>query len=93
MNVTVLPWVLGWYLLLSIVTYAAYAFDKRRARSGGRRVPERTLHRLELLGGWPGALLARRRVHHKTRKRGFTAVLYAIALLHVGAWIGVALLA
>ena len=50
-------WVVGGYALVSIVTFVVYGFDKRRAVHGGRRVPERTLHGLELLGGWPGALL------------------------------------
>ena len=33
--------------------------------------PERTLHLLALLGGWPGAILARRRFRHKTMKVPF----------------------
>jgi uncharacterized membrane protein YsdA (DUF1294 family) len=78
--------ILAWYLALSLVTFGVYGFDKRRARRGGRRVRERTLQGLALVGGWPGALLGRRTFHHKTLKRGFTAVLYAIALLHVAAW-------
>ncbi len=30
--------------LISSVAFLAYGFDKRRARNGGRRVPEKTLH-------------------------------------------------
>ena len=52
--------VLGIYAAMSAVTFMAYGWDKRRARTGGRRVPERTLQTLALLGGWPGALLGRR---------------------------------
>lgn len=40
---------------VSVVSFIAYGFDKRRAVKGGRRVPEQTLHVLALLGGWPGS--------------------------------------
>ncbi len=56
---------------LSLVTYAVYALDKTAAGQGRRRVPERTLHLLALLGGWPGALLAQQRLRHKTSKTRF----------------------
>ena len=74
------------YGAVSLATFVVYGFDKRRARAGGRRIPERTLQGLAMLGGWPGALLGRRTFHHKTRKRAFTATLYAIVLLHVAFW-------
>jgi len=56
---------------LNGVTVLAYALDKRAARRGTRRVSERTLLTLGLAGGWPGAILAQRRLRHKTRKKSF----------------------
>ena len=66
-----LPVVLLAYLVMSAVAYAAYARDKSAARSGRPRTPEKTLHLMSLLGGWPGALLAQRRLRHKSSKTAF----------------------
>lgn len=38
------------------------------AERGRWRTPENTLHVAELLGGWPGALVAQQLFRHKTRK-------------------------
>lgn len=53
---------------MSLTSFVAYGVDKRWAAIGGRRVRERTLHLLGLLGGWPGGLVARRYFRHKTQK-------------------------
>ena len=82
------PWLLGWILLSSLVAFVAHGRDKRAARLGRRRTPERTLHLLELVGGWPGALLAMTVFHHKTRKASY----FLVTALIVIAWIAVAIL-
>lgn len=78
--------VLGMYAVASGVTFALYALDKSRAGRGGRRIPEKTLHTAELLGGWPGALLAMRVVRHKNRKLPFLLVTAAIVVVHAAGW-------
>jgi uncharacterized membrane protein YsdA (DUF1294 family) len=75
---------LGLVAVTSCACFAAYGLDKRLAAVGGRRVPERTLHLLALLGGWPGALLGRRLFRHKTRKVPFRVAFWAVVLLHAG---------
>lgn len=70
-------------LLLSALTYGLYAKDKRAARLGLRRTPEKTLHGLALVGGWPGALLAQARFNHKTQKQPFKAILWLSILVHL----------
>ncbi len=70
--------------LLSLVTYLVYALDKSAARRRRHRVPERTLHLLSLLGGWPGALLAQYTLRHKTAKPRFLFVFWLTVLGHVG---------
>ncbi|MFK3738426.1 DUF1294 domain-containing protein [Massilia sp. TN1-12] len=73
------------YLGLSVVCFAVYANDKAAARRGGRRTPERTLLALALLGGWPGALIAQRRLRHKTSKAAFQRVFWLTVALNVAA--------
>ena len=45
-----------WLIAINLVTFAVYGADKRRARRGAWRVPEKTLFLLPLLGGSVGAL-------------------------------------
>lgn len=61
----------GVYLVANVITFVAYAVDKSAASRGGRRIRERTLHGLGLIGGWPGALLAQRLCRHKVSKMAF----------------------
>jgi uncharacterized membrane protein YsdA (DUF1294 family) len=76
--------------VLSIVTFIIYGFDKSRAGNGGRRIPERALHILAFLGGWPGALLAQRQFRHKTQKLSFLIVFWILVVLHLALIGGVA---
>jgi uncharacterized membrane protein YsdA (DUF1294 family) len=78
--------ILGIYGVVSLVAFIFYGFDKRRAIRGGRRIPEATLHTLELFGGFPGAFLAQQLFRHKTRKKSFLFVFWAIVALHLGFW-------
>ncbi len=74
-----------WYgvaLVLGIISYAAYAADKRRAREKDWRISEAKLHLTELLGGWPGAFLAQRRLRHKVSKPSYQIVFWLIVLAY-----------
>jgi uncharacterized membrane protein YsdA (DUF1294 family) len=73
---------LAGFSLVSLATYFVYDGDKRRARDGGRRTPEVTLHFLELAGGWPAAFIAQRHLRHKTVKASYQAVFWGIVLVH-----------
>lgn len=74
---------LGLVIVASVASFAAYGLDKRRAATGGRRVPEQTLHLVDFLGGWPGGLAARRHFRHKTRKLSFRVAFWLIVSLHL----------
>ncbi|WP_219059758.1 DUF1294 domain-containing protein [Pseudomonas sp. UMAB-08] len=75
------------YAVMSLLAFFLYWHDKNRARNDGWRMPEKVLHGVELLGGWPGALLAQQRFRHKTRKLSYQTVFWMIVLLHQVFWI------
>jgi uncharacterized membrane protein YsdA (DUF1294 family)/cold shock CspA family protein len=65
------------YGLLSGVAFLMYRADKSAAEQGSWRTSESTLHTIALLGGWPGALVARRVFRHKTKKQPFRTIFWA----------------
>ncbi len=87
-----LAFVIGWYAVASVVTFLAYGYDKRRALVAAWRLKEQTLHTLEMLGGWPGALVAQRVFKHKRRKTTYMAAFWRIVAIHVGVWFLVVLI-
>ncbi|MFN2426284.1 MAG: DUF1294 domain-containing protein [Candidatus Binatia bacterium] len=74
------------YLMMSIVTFGFYYVDKKRAEEKKWRIHSTTLHVLEAIGGWPGALLAMAMLRHLTRKRDHIVMLCAIVAIHLTAW-------
>ena len=83
-----LPLALSALLLVNAWTMLRFWQDKQRAMAGERRIRESDLLGLALIGGSPGALLARRLFRHKTRKEPFSTQLLVIVLLQVGAIAG-----
>jgi uncharacterized membrane protein YsdA (DUF1294 family)/cold shock CspA family protein len=71
--------VVGVYIVTSMTAFYAYKHDKEAAQVSARRTSEWTLITLGLIGGWPGALVARHRFRHKTKKVAF----------RVGYWLSV----
>ena len=72
-----------WLAVINLLTFLVYGADKRRARKGKWRVPEKTLFLLPLLGGSIGALLGMRVFHHKTKHWYFVWGIPAILLAQI----------
>ena len=71
------------YLMMSFITYIAYAIDKSAARNERWRTKENTLHVLALLGGWPGAFFAQTRLRHKSVKKEFKLIYRATVIINL----------
>jgi len=74
------------YAGMSLLTILAYSRDKRAARLGTWRTTELRLHIFEMLGGWPGALLAQRFYRHKSRKIKYQITFWLIIASHGVLW-------
>ena len=69
-----LPYYCVYIGLMSIVTFFLYVSDKKKAKKGAWRIPEKTLLLCSFLGGAIGGMLAMQTVRHKTKHWYFFAV-------------------
>ena len=80
--------ILGYLVIINIVTFVVYGIDKWKAKRGNWRIAEATLLMLAVIGGTIGALLGMKVWHHKTMhlkfKYGLPLILLAqIALIYL----------
>lgn len=71
-------------LVVNVLSLAYFGFDKQRARAGGRRIRERTLHLLGLAGGFVGGLISMQLFRHKRRKKSFVTVYLLVSIVSAG---------
>lgn len=70
-------------VIINIFAYFAIYIDKKKAIDGKRRISEKELLQLGLLGGVIGAIVAMFKFHHKTKKKSFFIRMYAIAVIYL----------
>ena len=70
-------WLACW-LALNLAAVLVFGYDKAIAGGTRRRVPERTLLTIALIGGSPGALFAMGFFRHKTAKPAFRRAMMVI---------------
>lgn len=66
--------IIGVYIIINIAAYVTYGRDKRLAKEGKWRIPEKVLLSLSFFGGAAGALAAMHLFRHKTKHWYFYAV-------------------
>ena len=69
------------YLILNLVVFVSFGWDKRKAEKGKWRTRESTLLALGFIGPW-GAIAGMKTFHHKTQKNKFKWI-YIFAAIHV----------
>ena len=89
-RVAILAGIATAFVLNSLFTIWFYKTDKRQAEQQLRRIPEFSLHFWELFCGWPGALYAQKKYHHKWKKTSFMVVFWLCVVLNVTVVLGVA---
>lgn len=74
---------IGLYLIIvNVIAYVLMRIDKKRSRRrGARRIPEKLLLGISVIGGSIGAMIAMYTLHHKTRHRRFRYGIPAIAFI------------
>ena len=80
---TIEPQYIAIYLVtISAVMIYAYWSDKKKAEKKIWRIPESTLHLLELAGGWFAAFFSQRIFRHKISKKKYQVGFWMIAVIH-----------
>jgi len=75
--------ILCYYILLNCLAFIFMGWDKRQSRENRKRISEKTLLILGLLGGFAGAYGGMRFFHHKTRHWYFKLIFFIALLVHI----------
>jgi len=68
-------------IVINIASGFVFSFDKHAARLNHRRVPERTLHILEIMGGVFANVVLMYSIHHKNRKIRYYGVTWVVMVM------------
>lgn len=74
---------IGYFLLVNLVAFGTMWLDKRKAKKGKWRIPERTLFIQAAIGGSMGALAGMYVFRHKTKHRKFVIGMPVILICHI----------
>lgn len=75
--------------ILNLLTFAVMGADKHAAKTNHRRVPEKTLFLMALLGGGLGGMVGMLYFHHKTKHWYFRYGFPIIAVLQCACFLWV----
>jgi len=73
----------AYIIVINVIGVLTFSLDKSQAKNNKRRVPEKILHLLELLGGVFGIIVTMYLIHHKSSKWQYYIFTFIILL----AWI------
>ena len=75
--------IMGYLLIVNVLAFIIYGFDKYQARKAGRRIPEATLLIWAGIGGSIGAWMGMKLWHHKTLHKKFKYGIPIIIIMQV----------
>lgn len=70
-------------IIMNLLSGILFDYDKHAAIKNHRRIPERTLHILEMLGGVFSVFLLMYIIHHKNRKFLYYGVTWVVLIVWV----------
>lgn len=73
-----------YFIIINVIAFVVYGYDKWTAQKGKRRIPEKTLLGLACVGGSLGAFYGMLFFRHKIRKIKFYLGVPIIFLIHIG---------
>ena len=78
------------YLIcINLIAFLAMFIDKRKAKKGKRRIPEKTLFTLVALGGGVGGIAGMYAFRHKTKKARFVVGFPLILIFEIAVTIAI----
>lgn len=72
-----------YYICVNIIAFILYGLDKKYAREGRWRIPEKTLLGIALIGGAAGAWIGMQTFRHKTKHMSFRMLVPLFAVVHM----------
>lgn len=63
--------IVGYFIFINLLAFLLNFIDKRKAIKQKRRISEKTLLRIALIGGSLGAMYAMKKFRHKTVKKSY----------------------
>lgn len=81
MSETALNIVYIYLIIINQISGILFAYDKRAAIKSQRRIPERSLHLLEIIGGAFANIVLIYALHHKNRKPTYWFWTWLIAIV------------
>lgn len=77
-------WVVQYLILINVISGIVFAVDKLMATRRRHRVPEKTLHLLEMLGGVFVIWMLMYFLRHKNKKSGYRNITWFLFILWIG---------
>lgn len=72
-----------YWMIINIVAFFLMGIDKKKARTGAWRIPEKTLFLSAILGGSIGSICGMQLFRHKTKHKSFVIGMPAILVVQL----------
>lgn len=78
-----MKYIIIYVCLINMIAFILMGLDKRRAKRGKWRIPEKTLWFSAVMGGVLGSILGMQIFRHKTKHKAFTIGMPLVFILHI----------